>query len=46
MYHQKFSLTELEEMIPFEREFYLILLNEELKRENEELEKNRKKHGY
>ena len=43
MYHQKFSLSELEEMIPFEREIYLMLLTEQIKKENEEIEKARKK---
>jgi hypothetical protein len=44
MYFQKFSLEELENMIPFEREIYLLLLNEQIRKENEELEKhNRQK---
>lgn len=37
MYYQKFSLTELEDMIPYEREIYLILLAEQLKKENEQM---------
>ena len=39
MYYQKFSLEELENMIPFEREIYLLLLNEQIRRENEEMQK-------
>jgi hypothetical protein len=39
MYHHKFSLEELENMIPFEREIYLMLLTEQIKKENEEIEK-------
>jgi len=39
MYFQKFSLEELENMIPFEREIYLLLLNEQIRKENDELEK-------
>ncbi len=39
MYHQKFSLEELENMIPFEREIYLMLLNEQIRKENEEMQK-------
>lgn len=35
MYHYKFSLTELDNMLPFEREIYLTLLSEQIKKENE-----------
>ena len=45
MYHQKFSLSELEDMLPFEREIYLMLLVEQIKKENEEIEKAKKKRG-
>ena len=38
MHHHKYSLTELEEMIPWEREIYIGLLMNYLK---EEEEKNR-----
>jgi len=38
MHHHKYSLTELEEMIPWEREIYIGLLMNYLK---EEAEKNR-----
>jgi len=33
--HHKYSLTELEEMIPFERDIYITLLAEYIKEENE-----------
>ena len=35
MQHHKYSLSELENMIPWEREIYLSLLIEDLKEENE-----------
>ena len=33
--HHKYSLTELEEMMPFERDIYVTLLGEYIKEENE-----------
>jgi hypothetical protein len=33
--HHKYSLTELEEMLPFERDIYVTLLAEFIKEENE-----------
>lgn len=35
MQHHKYSLTELENMIPWEREIYVTLLIEYIKEENE-----------
>lgn len=35
MQHHKYSLTELNEMIPWEREIYIALLVEFIKEENE-----------
>jgi hypothetical protein len=35
MQHHKYSLTELEEMLPFEREIYIMLLTQHIKEENE-----------
>ena len=32
--HHKYSLTELEEMMPFERDIYITLLGEFIKEEN------------
>jgi len=37
MQHHKYSLTELDNMIPFEREIYVQLLIEHIKQENERL---------
>ena len=34
MQHHKYSLTELENMIPWEREIYLILLQQYIEEEN------------
>ena len=38
MQHHKYSLTELENMIPWEREIYLGLLIEFVKEENKRIE--------
>lgn len=35
MQHHKYSLRELEEMIPFERDIYVTLLTQYIKEENE-----------
>jgi len=37
MQHHKYSLTELEDMIPWEREIYVTLLVEHIKEENERI---------
>jgi hypothetical protein len=37
MHHHKYSLTELEDMIPWERLIYVTLLSNHLKEENERL---------
>ena len=37
MQHHKYSLTELDNMIPFEREIYVQLLIQHVKEENERL---------
>lgn len=37
MQHHKYSLTELEDMIPWEREIYVSLLIDYIKQENEKL---------
>ena len=39
MQHHKYSLTELENMIPWEREIYIGLLEQHIKEENERREK-------
>jgi len=35
MYNEKYSLTELENMIPWEREIYVSMLTQRIKEENE-----------
>ena len=37
MQHHKYSLTELEQMMPWEREIYVSLLIDHIKNENEKL---------
>jgi hypothetical protein len=41
--HHKWSLTELEDMLPWEREIYLNLLSQNLKEEKAEYEKQERK---
>ena len=41
MQHHNYSLTELDEMMPWEREIYVGLLMEWIKKENERLEKEK-----
>ena len=43
MQHHKYSLTELENMMPWEREIYMGLLMQWIKEENERLEKEKAK---
>ena len=44
--HHDWSLTELDNMIPFERSIYVMLLQEWIKEENERVaEQNRKMKG-
>ena len=38
MHHHKYSLTELENMMPWEREIYLTLLMQHIKEEKEKTE--------
>lgn len=42
MQHHKYSLTELENMLPWEREIYLSLLMEHIKEENERAKRRNK----
>ncbi len=44
MQHHKYSLTELDNMMPWEREIYMGLLTEYIKEENERIEKENAKH--
>lgn len=42
MQHHKYSLSELENMMPWEREVYVIMLTEHIKEENERLQKRKR----
>ena len=46
MQHHKYSLTELENMIPWEREIYIGLLMQYLKEEEERMEKEKRKNAH
>ena len=46
MQHHKYSLTELENMIPWEREIYIGLLMQFLKEEEERMEKEKRKNAH
>ena len=43
MQHHKYSLSELENMMPWEREIYMGLLSQWIKEENERIEKENAK---
>jgi hypothetical protein len=43
MQHHKYSLTELDNMIPYEREIYIGLLTKYIREENERIEKENAK---
>ena len=45
MQHHNYSLSELENMMPWEREIYLGLLQKHIKEENERIEKEKMRHG-
>jgi len=45
MQHHDYSLTELENMMPWERDIYIGLLMEYIKEENERIEREQNKHG-
>lgn len=42
MKHHNFSLTELEDMYPFEREIYLILLENWVREQNEKIKQRQR----
>tara|TARA_B100000073_G_scaffold198625_1_gene164433 strand:- start:140 stop:271 length:132 start_codon:yes stop_codon:yes gene_type:complete len=42
MQHHKYSLTELEDMMPWEREIYVNLLMQYIEEENEKVKKENK----
>ena len=41
--HHKWSLTELDNMVPFERQIYVVLLQNWIREENERVEKQNAK---
>jgi len=41
--HHKWSLTELENLVPYERQVYVVLLQQWLKEENKRIEEQNKK---
>ena len=43
MHHHNYSLTELDDMIPWEREIYITLLMNFLEEERERIEEEKKK---
>ena len=43
MQHHKYSLTELEDMMPWEREIYINLLSQHIEEENKKIEKESQK---
>ena len=43
MQHHKYSLTELNDMMPWEREIYVTLLKQHIEEENERLKKQQQK---
>ena len=45
MQYHKYSLTELENMMPWEREIYVGLLQNYIKEENERIEQENRKNG-
>jgi hypothetical protein len=45
MQHHHYSLTELEMMMPWEREIYVSMLLEHIKEENERIEKQNHQNG-
>lgn len=45
MQHHDYSLTELENMMPWERDIYIGLLMEYIKEENERIEREQSKYG-
>jgi len=43
MQHHKYSLTELDNMLPYEREIYIGLLSKHIEKENQRIEKENAK---
>jgi len=45
MHHHKYNLTELEDMMPWEREIYTGLLEKHIREENERMKKENQKNA-
>lgn len=45
MQHHKYSLTEIDTMIPWEREIYITLLEQWIEEENERLKQQEKRYA-
>lgn len=45
MQHHKYSLTEIDTMIPWEREIYVTLLEQWIEEENQRIKEQEKKYG-
>jgi len=45
MQHHKYSLTELNDMVPWEREIYIALLQEHITEENERFKAENRRNG-
>ena len=45
MQHHKYSLTEIDTMIPWEKEIYVTLLEQWIEEENERIKEQEKKYG-
>ncbi len=43
MQHHSYSLTELDHMVPWEREIYIAMLQEHIREENERIKKENNK---
>lgn len=43
MQHHKYSLTELDNMLPWEREIYVAMLTDHIENENEKLKQMKRK---
>lgn len=41
MFHHKFSLSELEDMMPWEREVYVVMLNQYIEEQNTKAQQQR-----
>lgn len=45
MQHHKYSLTEVENLIPFERDIYVAMLNQHIEEENEKIKNRASRNG-